>query len=121
MDSKQSYIEAWDKISVILENMYNYMDEDEKEDLVNKIEEAVVDYKTQIEEERRQTIIHKIGVTDGMIEYKMRGEVKGSLLNQFSLDEYGGYLRVATTTYYYNRENSGSFYAQQRLCFRRRL
>ena len=45
-----------------------------------------------------KTVIHKISIADGRIEYKCWGEVSGSVLNQFSMDEYQGYLRIATTT-----------------------
>jgi uncharacterized secreted protein with C-terminal beta-propeller domain len=45
-----------------------------------------------------KTIIHKISIADGKIEYKSQGEVPGRVLNQFSMDEYQGYLRIATTT-----------------------
>jgi uncharacterized secreted protein with C-terminal beta-propeller domain len=48
--------------------------------------------------ETEKTIIHKISIADGGIEYKCWGEVPGSVLNQFSIDEYQGYLRIATTT-----------------------
>ncbi len=44
------------------------------------------------------TVIHKIAIGNGEIEYKARGEVPGQVLNQFSMDEYRGYLRIATTT-----------------------
>lgn len=45
-----------------------------------------------------RTTIHKFSVTDGAPQYVASGQVGGYLLNQFSLDEHGGYLRVATTT-----------------------
>ena len=73
------------------------MDENDKEDLLNEIEEAVVEYEAKLEQERRKTVIHKIGIDDGEIDYKERGEVPGYLLNQFSMDESGKYFRVATT------------------------
>ncbi len=44
------------------------------------------------------TVVHKISVADGQIEYKGQGEVPGQVLNQFSMDEYDGYFRVATTS-----------------------
>jgi len=49
-------------------------------------------------QETEKTIIHKISIADGKIEYKSQGEVPGHVLNQFSMDEYQGYFRVATTT-----------------------
>ncbi len=105
LSSKESYIEAWDKISIILENMYNFMGESEKEELISKIENAVSNYESQIEEEKSQTIIHKIEISGGNVEYKTRGQIKGALLNQFSMDEKDGLLRVATTTQFYSRED----------------
>jgi len=44
-----------------------------------------------------QTIIHKISVKDGNIEYKTNGKVPGRVLNQFSMDEYNNNFRIATT------------------------
>jgi len=43
--------------------------------------------------------IHRIHVEGDEIEYVASGEVPGMVLNQFSMDEYAGYFRVATTTY----------------------
>lgn len=48
-----------------------------------------------------KTIIHKIAIAGGEIEYKSRGEVPGHVLNQFSMGEYQGYFRIATTTGWY--------------------
>jgi len=95
--SSEDY-EQWDEIATILEEMYNGMDEREKISLIEDIEEAVDEYEAKIEAERRKTIIHKIGIDEGKIDYVARGEVKGYLLNQFSMDEHSGNLRVATTT-----------------------
>lgn len=44
-----------------------------------------------------KTAIHKISIGGGKIKYVARGEVPGTVLNQFSMDEYQGYFRVATT------------------------
>ena len=45
-----------------------------------------------------KTTIHRVSITNGEIEYKSQGEVPGHVLNQFSMDEYQGYFRTATTT-----------------------
>jgi uncharacterized secreted protein with C-terminal beta-propeller domain len=52
-----------------------------------------------------KTIIHKISIADGKIEYKFWGEVPGTVLNQFSMDEYKGYFRIATTTGWMENNN----------------
>jgi len=44
-----------------------------------------------------KTTIHRIHIEDGEIEYNADGEVPGRVLNQFSMDEYQGYFRIATT------------------------
>jgi len=44
-----------------------------------------------------RTIIHRIAISDGDISYEAQGAVPGSLNNQFSLDEYDGHLRIAST------------------------
>lgn len=45
-----------------------------------------------------RTIIHRIHIQNGKIEYAASGEVPGYVLNQFSMDEHNGYFRIATTT-----------------------
>jgi len=45
----------------------------------------------------RKTTLYKFALNEGKVTYKAKGEVPGSLLNQFSMDEYEGYFRVATT------------------------
>jgi len=52
------------------------------------------------------TIIYKIGLDGLQVEAKSRGEVPGYLLNQFSLDEKDGLLRVATTFSWNNQRNA---------------
>jgi inhibitor of cysteine peptidase len=49
-------------------------------------------------DEGENTVIHKISIENGKIEYKSRAEVPGYVLDQFSMDEYQGYFRIATTT-----------------------
>jgi inhibitor of cysteine peptidase len=45
-----------------------------------------------------KTSVHRIHIDGDEIEYVASGEVPGTVLNQFSMDEYAGYFRVATTT-----------------------
>jgi len=48
--------------------------------------------------EGESTVIYRIHVEGPTIESKANGEVPGRVLNQFSMDEYNGYFRIATTT-----------------------
>lgn len=43
------------------------------------------------------TVIYKFGLSAGRVEYKGRGKVPGTVLNQFSMDEHDGFFRIATT------------------------
>lgn len=52
-----------------------------------------VPYRRSVE----TTVIHKISIQNGEIEYSSRGEVPGRVLNQFSMDEHNGFFRIATT------------------------
>jgi uncharacterized secreted protein with C-terminal beta-propeller domain len=69
--------------------------------MFKNIEEALNEYDSKKALENSKTIIHKIAIDNGEIEYQTKGEVDGRLLNQFSLDEYEGNLRVATTVSYW--------------------
>lgn len=44
-----------------------------------------------------KTIIYKFAISNGRSELQGKTEVSGSILNQFSMDEYNGYLRIAAT------------------------
>ena len=60
--------------------------------------ELVGDPRLATMEEEYSTALHAFDITgDGPARYLASGSVKGHLLNQFSMDEYEGHLRVATT------------------------
>ena len=46
-----------------------------------------------------ETAIHRISISQSDIKYEATGTVQGHILNQFSMDEFQGYFRVATTAY----------------------
>lgn len=47
--------------------------------------------------ENSKTNIARFAIKDGKVEFKAEGEIDGTLLNQFSIDEYKGYFRFVTT------------------------
>ncbi len=49
---------------------------------------------------REETVIHRISIDDASVRYEATGVVSGHVLNQFSMDEYGDYFRVATSDSY---------------------
>ncbi len=46
---------------------------------------------------RETTVVSKLAISDGEIEYKTSGEVDGTLQNQFFIDEHNDYFRFVTT------------------------
>jgi inhibitor of cysteine peptidase len=58
-----------------------------------------VDWGGQVGGGIEKTSIHRIHIENDSIEYVASGSVPGSILNQFSMDEYNGYFRVATTSH----------------------
>ena len=46
-----------------------------------------------------ETTVHRLAIDNGEIEYKAKGSVPGMILNQFSMDEFKGYFRVATSNW----------------------
>lgn len=61
---------------------------------------AKTTYNDKSEEESYvsgKTVISKLSINKGQIEYKTSGEIDGALANQFFMDEYNGYFRFVTT------------------------
>ena len=44
------------------------------------------------------TLVYKFSLNNGNTAYQGKAEIPGTLLNQFSMDEHDGYLRLATTS-----------------------
>ena len=68
----------------------------------------VVDYTNY-----SKTNIYKFSYDQGQVEYLCSGVVVGGLLDQFSMDEYNGNLRVVTT----RRDNSYKVYTDEKYNF----
>ena len=49
----------------------------------------------------QETAIHRVSISQTDIKYEETGTVPGHVLNQFSMDENGGYFRVVTSNYDY--------------------
>jgi uncharacterized secreted protein with C-terminal beta-propeller domain len=77
---------------------FNTMSETEKQALIAEMKSGEQDAIQKREIDQSTTMIHKIGIDNGAITYLAKGEVAGYLKNQFAMDEYGGNIRVATTS-----------------------
>jgi uncharacterized secreted protein with C-terminal beta-propeller domain len=56
------------------------------------------------------SVVHKIAISNGEINYVGKGEVPGTPLNQFSMDENNGYFRIATTTNQWRGNQTNNLY-----------
>ena len=102
-DSSLNIVAQWMKISGLMQESYNKMDKDDKEELFTTIKKALQEYDLKSQEDTRKTIIHKISIDGDKIEYIAKGTVPGRLLNQFSMDQNGDRFRIATTVEYHTQ------------------
>jgi uncharacterized secreted protein with C-terminal beta-propeller domain len=108
---KNSVNETYEKIQEIGEVIQNYsqgLSEEERTSFEKVIQEKMTKLQADIVKETEKTVVHKINIKDGSIEYKNQGEVPGTVLNQFSMDEYNDYFRIATTSGHVSRGEATS-------------
>ena len=111
-----SKMEKVRKITIIIQKYQNVFEgkgEDFEKEFEAEYEKRVKEKFEDISKELEKTVIHKIEINEGDLKYKTSGEVTGIVLNQFSMDESGGYFRIATTRSRdwssMNRESSESY------------
>ena len=101
IESAENFILSADekkrKIQMIVEKYIYALSSEDQENLQNELENKMKQKYADISKELEKTIIHKVAINKGDLEYKTAGEVTGQVLNQFSMDESGGYFRIATT------------------------
>ncbi|MBU5678302.1 MAG: beta-propeller domain-containing protein [Candidatus Aenigmatarchaeota archaeon] len=82
------------ELEIIISKYLNSLEKDERRKFENELSNRMYDYEKEHMREITKTGIVKIDLD---MNIKAFGSVPGKPLNQFSLDEYQGYLRVATT------------------------
>ncbi len=95
-DKKKS--EKWEEASEIMSNWTRELDYDEWQRVQNATMQVFYEIEVEILQESDKSTIYAISINNGQIDFSASGEVPGGILNQFSMDEYNGYFRVATTT-----------------------
>jgi len=80
---------------IIFERYYNSLDRDERLKMENELENRMEDYYKEHKRDVEKTGVVKVGLNDFSI--TASGNIPGKPLNQFSLDEYNNYLRIAVT------------------------
>jgi uncharacterized secreted protein with C-terminal beta-propeller domain len=91
------WYEKEEMISVLVGDYYNSLTGSEKRDFEEELADRTITFEADWQKETQKTTIYKLSLDGLDVEYEARGEVQGHLLNQFSLDEHEGNLRVATT------------------------
>ncbi|MFH1400163.1 MAG: beta-propeller domain-containing protein, partial [Nanoarchaeota archaeon] len=93
--------EEWRQIAQRFGDFYQGVQQDKVEqkyeDMFSDIQDALTEYDTKKALEQAKTVIHRFSIDAGVIEHQADGEVQGTLLNQYSMDEFEGNLRVATS------------------------
>ncbi len=77
---------------------FNSLSDAEREATIAELKSGEQEALLKREIDQSTTVIHKIGINNGVITYGAKGEVPGYLNNQFAMDEYNNNLRVATTS-----------------------
>ena len=81
--------------TIVIEKYQSSLKDDEQNDVEDKIEDAMQVYAKRRSRDFEKTGIAKFALPGLQVE--ATGVVSGSVLNQFSIDEYDGHLRLATT------------------------
>ncbi len=94
------------EVQIIIQEWLYDMDKDEREDMQKYIDKKSKEAMIRIQKELEVTYIQKISIDRKNIVPEKAGKVPGRVLNQFSMDEYEGYFRIATTNSQWDRERS---------------
>ena len=106
---KEDY-EKMREIGEVIEKYVEALEPEQGANFMKNVQQKVEEVYQQIAKELEKTIIHKIAISNGNIEYKTNGEAPGQTLNQFSMDEYNGNFRIATTTNNWRTQSSNHLY-----------
>lgn len=85
------------KINQVIETYIARLPDNEQIQIAKELNDEFQKRFDALYKELETTVIHKIALNDGTLEYRGVGEVSGHVLNQFSMDEYDGQFRIATT------------------------
>jgi inhibitor of cysteine peptidase len=64
-------------------------------------------YVTYPSSDGQGTAIYRVHINESTMNFETQGKVPGYVINQYAMDEYNGYFRLATNSYDYN-SNSGT-------------
>lgn len=109
-NSDETYDIKMQKIGQVVQDYSESLDAEARLNLQNNFNNEMEKVQEEIQKETEKTVIHKIAINKDKIEHKAVGEVAGFALNQFSMDEYNNYFRIATTTESWKENSKNNVY-----------
>ena len=106
---KEEY-EKMNEIGDVLEEYMASLGPEEAANFMKVVQEKYIIVQEEIAKEMEKTLIHKINIQNGAIDYDTSGQVSGIVLNQFSMDQYENTFRIATTTGNWRAQSSNHLY-----------
>jgi inhibitor of cysteine peptidase len=91
---------SWEKRKEIDEVVSEYVESlgvGDSGSFSREFRDMLKEFNLKIQKEMEKSVVHRIEISELDIDYEAVGEVPGSVLNQFSMDEHEGNLRIATT------------------------
>ena len=98
MNSEKKDYEKLGEIQNIVFEYSMSLTGNEKAEFDEKLNDLSREFEISVQKKIEKTVVHKISVDEFDINYERVGEVSGRVLNQFSMDEYNNYFRIAVTT-----------------------
>jgi hypothetical protein len=99
----ETYLGSGEHVYASLQNLYVAVDDYQRDALIHKVKNGILDSPFQTD-----TRIYKFALNGNKVTYCRDGRVPGTILNQFSMDEYGDYCRIATTSGELRRDQNTS-------------
>jgi uncharacterized secreted protein with C-terminal beta-propeller domain len=85
------------RIDALVREFYDNLSAEQQAALQEVADERKADLDRKVYAGTKKTPIHRFAIGGGEIEYAACGEVRGTVLNRYSMDEHEGYFRIATT------------------------
>ena len=98
MKENTTKYERWSKVQLVINRYSSNLTSAERNTFQQAAYQIIQPVMSDIAKEMEKTIIHRISINSGRIQHEAEGEVPGNVLNQFSMDEFDDYFRIATTT-----------------------
>lgn len=100
--------EKLNKIDGIVGEYLETLDVEGQEEYYEEWQSKNSEFEEKKSQLTAQTSVHRISIRASKIQYQASSGVPGYILNRFSMGEYQGYFRIATTTGYVSNRDEGT-------------